>query len=125
MSEEDGIAEATATAEYLTELCSGQRVPLTIYLNPTYVAEDSDLAIEMKRVGYRPPKVQSVIQTILAMRNLHVPVYVGLWCENLANDDGVFTGREDYDKSFREALKLFNKTQDHSVLEDLPSTPKS
>jgi archaeosine synthase beta-subunit len=116
MSEEEGVTEAVKTIEYLHELCAHHNTNLVIYLNPTYVANKSSLAQTMKKAGYKPPKIQSVLKTILSTQPLGIPIYTGLWCENLADETGEFSGRDDYDKRFRNAIKQFNKTQDSSVI---------
>jgi radical SAM enzyme (TIGR01210 family) len=119
MMEEEGVREAVATIRYLADTCRGASTELVIYLNPTYVAEHSPLARAMKETGYKPPKIQSVVRTIIEAVDLGVPVYTGLWCENIAECGNDFTGRKDYDERFRAAVRAFNKTQDSSVFECL------
>lgn len=116
MSEDEGITEAIDTIHYLHDLCGKHNTGLVIYLNPTYIANKSPLASIMKKAGYKPPKIQSVLKTILSVQDLEIPVYTGLWCENLADDKGTFSGRKDYDEGFREIIKQFNKTQNPSIL---------
>jgi radical SAM enzyme (TIGR01210 family) len=124
MTEEEGVHEAVGTMRYLADTCGKASTELVIYLNPTYVAEHSPLARAMKETGYRPPKIQSVVRTIIEAMNLDVPIYTGLWCENIAESGNDFTGRKDYDKRFRAAVKVFNKTQDPSVFERLKLGPE-
>ena len=116
MSEEEGVNEAVATIQYLHNLCTQHNTSLVIYLNPTYVASKSSLATIMKKSGYKPPKIQSVLKTILSTQPLGIPIYTGLWCENLADETGNFSGREDYDREFRNAIKQFNKTQNPAII---------
>jgi hypothetical protein len=124
MSEEEGIEEALATIRYLARKCHAAGTELVIYLNPTYVAKDSPLAAIMKETGYRPPRIQSVVRTIIEARNLGLPIYTGLWCENIAESGNDFSGRGDYDESFRAAVKEFNKTQDFSAFQALELGPE-
>jgi len=70
----------------------------------------------MKLVGYEPPKIQSVIRTILETRNSGISIYTGLWNEGLAEEERDYTARENYDKKLRDYIKEFNRTQDFSVL---------
>ncbi len=119
MTEEEGVREAAATMRYLVDTCHKASTELVIYLNPTYVAENSPLARAMKETGYRPPKIQSVVRTIFEAASLGVPIYTGLWCENIAESGNNFSGRKEYDEKFRTAVKAFNKTQDFSVFECL------
>ncbi|MBN2467169.1 MAG: hypothetical protein JXD19_03365 [Deltaproteobacteria bacterium] len=117
MTEEEGIREALATVDYLQAHCQRAHTALVIYLSPTYIARGSPLAGVMRRVGYRPPKIQSVLKTIIEITRRGIAVYTGLWCENLAEDKGDFSGRDDYDPRIRNVVKEFNKTQDFSLVE--------
>lgn len=119
MTEEEGIQEALATIRYLARKCHKAGTELVIYLNPTYVAENSPLAKMMKKTGYRPPRIQSVVRTIIGAKDLGLPIYTGLWCENISEAGNDFSGRKDYDEKFRAAVKEFNKTQDFSVFKCL------
>lgn len=62
-------------------------------------------------------KIESVLRIILETKHLDVPIYTGLWSENLADEKGDFKGRENYNREFRRAIKLFNATQDYKLLE--------
>lgn len=118
MTEKQGISEAIATIDYLYALCHQAGTDLVIYLNPTYIARGSPLAQAMGKIGYKPPKIQSVMNVILHAYRIGVPIYTGLWSENLADEGGDYTAQEDYDKNFRRAIKNFNKTQDPKILRE-------
>jgi radical SAM enzyme (TIGR01210 family) len=117
MTEADGIKEAVATIAYLSEVCATNRVPLTIYLTPTYIAEGSVLGALAKKDGYLPPTIQSIFQIIVEGRKYGAPIYAGLWSEGLAADRHDFRGRHGYDPALRNALVQFNRTNDFNHLE--------
>ncbi len=114
MTEEEGIQEAVATIKYLKEICVAFQVPLIVYLNPTYVAKDSELAKQMEQVGYTTPTLQSVFQTISEAKQFVVPIYVGLWSEGLAVSDNNNISTDI--KQMRRTLREFNSTQDYSLI---------
>jgi archaeosine synthase beta-subunit len=117
MTEEEGVKESVATIAYLSDLCSRKRVPLTIYLTPTYIAEGSVLGALAREKGYLPPTIQSIFQIIVEGRRYGSPIYVGLWSEGLAEDRNDFRGRHGYDPALRKALVQFNRTNDFNHLE--------
>lgn len=117
MSEEEGVEEGVATIEYLAKKCNESNTELIIYLIPAYVAKYSPISGAMKRVGYKPPKIQSLLKVIYETRELGVPVYNGIWGEDAIDENGDFTCLEDYDSELRDAIKQFNETQDFALLE--------
>ena len=116
MSDSEGVEEAITTITYLAAVASRQKVDLVIYINPTYVAQASPLAREMRAHSYKPPRIQDVLLTILGACHLGIPIYTGLWSEGLADQANDFTSREDFDSALRNAIKKFNHSQDISVL---------
>ncbi|MBN2141954.1 hypothetical protein JW711_01365 [Candidatus Woesearchaeota archaeon] len=119
MSEEQGITEAIKTIEYLKDLTATQAIDLVVYLNPTYVAENAPISRKMHALQYQPPSIQSALQVVFASHAMNVPIYVGLWSENLAGKAGDFNCRADYNPLIKKALKEFNQTQDmHMLLEN-------
>jgi archaeosine synthase beta-subunit len=125
MSEEEGILEAKRTIEYLHEACTKSSTSLVVYLNPTYIANNSPLAALMNRMGYKPPKIQSVVSTIRAANSLGIPIYTGLWSEKLADENGDYRSHDDYDKELRRLIKQFNATQNFDLLSNLQSIQKN
>ena len=55
---------------------------------------------------------------------MDIPIYTGLWSENLADEKGEFNSREDYNKEFRKAIKQFNKSQDPSIIKKFKELTK-
>ncbi|KAF0216246.1 MAG: Fe-S oxidoreductase [bacterium] len=119
MTDEEGIKEAVQTAQYIGEKCSKENTECVIYLNPTYVARDSRLAHQMKETGYRPPKIHDVMRTVIGIKNLGLPVYVGLSSEGLSIADGDVRSSEGFDRKAKRAVKKFNRDQDVSIFQGI------
>jgi archaeosine synthase beta-subunit len=116
MSEEAGVNEAVATMEYLADLCRSHHVPFVAYLTPTYIAEGSYLKRTTKPGDWMPPTIQSIARVVVAGHRLGLPVYTGLWSEDMAEDGADFRGREGYDPELRRALVRYNKKPDLDLL---------
>ncbi|MER7172956.1 hypothetical protein [Streptomyces mesophilus] len=112
MSDEHGVREAVATMEYLKEICDRYGTELTIYLTPTYIAEGSYLQQTTQPGDWTPPTIQSIFEVVLAGHGMGLPVYTGLWSEELADESTDFRGREGYDPELRMAMVRFNRDQD-------------
>lgn len=125
MTEEEGIQEAIRTAEYLAETCQKFGTALVLYLNPVYAAHGTPLAEAFLANRYMPPRIQSVLKVIDAIRSLKVPVYTGLWSEDNAVWSGDYTVHSDYDPAIKEAVKQYNKTQDFAVLQPYLAEPRA
>ncbi len=114
MTEEEGIDEATATIQYLSDKCSAAGTELVVYLNPTYRVEGSRLEKEMIEKDYKPPMIQSVLQVLTETRHCGAKIYTGLSSEGLSDVD--YTSREGYDSRIQKAVRKFNSTQDYEHL---------
>lgn len=125
MTEEHGISEAVATMEYLRDICDRHGTELVIYLTPTYIAEGSHLQQTTRPGDWIPPAIQSIFEVVLAGHRMGLPVYTGLWSEELADESTDFRGREGYDPRLRQAMVSFNRTRDFSHLEPFLPAPAS
>jgi len=123
MSEEAGVAEAIATMEYLGNLCRSYGVPFVVYLTPTYIAEGSYLHRTTEPGDWAPPTIQSIARVVVAGHRLGLPVYTGLWSEDMADDGGDFRSREGYDPELRRALVQYNKNPDLDLLRSFLGKP--
>ncbi|GBE17219.1 radical SAM superfamily protein [bacterium BMS3Abin15] len=110
MSEDDGIREAEKTVAYLKETASKNNVDLIIYLCPTYIAKNSDLAKLMYENKYEPPEYASVLRIVEYCHKLKISVYTGLWSEGLAEPYCVCKADSDEEKKIREKILDFNKS---------------
>ena len=116
MTDEQGAREAIATMEYLAELCGRHEAGLVIYLTPMYVARGSYLERTTRPGEWVPPTIQSIFDVAVTGWRMGLPVYCGLWSEELADEAHDFRGREGYDPALRMALVKFNITGDASHL---------
>lgn len=116
MSEDDGVAEAVRTIEYLAEQTARHGVPFIAYLTPSFVAKGSLLERTSAPGDYLPPTIDSIVRVIAAGHRMGVPLYVGLSNEGLAVEDGDFTARPGYDPARREAIDRYNSTGDFRQL---------
>jgi uncharacterized Fe-S cluster-containing MiaB family protein len=99
-------------SQEIADLGKAYDVPVSIHLNPTYIAEGCSLTNEMLDSGFKPPELTSVIKVIEYASNLKTPIYVGLDDEGQAVEGGTFrsTGL-DKEKAVK-AILDFNRHQD-------------
>jgi archaeosine synthase beta-subunit len=112
LSEEDGIVEAQNGVQEIADLGKAYDVPVSVHMNPTYIAEGCDLTNEMLDSGFKPPELTSVIKVVEFASHLKMPIYVGLDDEGQAVEGGTFrsTGL-DKEKTVK-AILGFNRHQD-------------
>ena len=116
--EEEGIIEANNGITELHDLGEKYKVPVSIHLNPTYIAEGCRLTTELIEHGYEPPELSSILEVLKKAREYDMSIYAGLDDEGLAVQGGTFrsTGL-DKDKTVK-AISAFNKHQDIKKLLD-------
>ncbi|MBI2375678.1 MAG: hypothetical protein HYV07_16905 [Deltaproteobacteria bacterium] len=90
LTEEAGAREARNGVEHLATLGRELSVPVSVHLNPTYMAKECSLTTEMIEHGYQPPELSSIIDVVRSAHELGVPIYVGLDDEGLAIEGGTF-----------------------------------
>jgi len=112
LTEEAGIVEAKNGVQELAGLGSEYGVPVSIHLNPTYIAHGCRLTDDMVKFGYQPPELDSVLQVLYFARELNLQIYAGLDDEGIAIEGGTFrsTGY-DREKTIA-AIIAFNNHQD-------------
>jgi hypothetical protein len=116
LDEAAGLREALDGVEALAALSARYAVPVSVHLNPTYVARGCRLAAELLEHGYQPPELTSVIEVARRARALGLPIYVGLDDEGLAVEGGTFrSGGLDRARAV-EAIRAFNRHQDATRL---------
>lgn len=121
MTERDSIIEALKTIEHLNNLTSIRGVPLVIYLNPIYIPKNSSLSIETKKNNYSPPLACSLVRVITESLKKHpsLPIYIGLYSENLAMSSGDFFCPQGFNSLIREQLKKFNQSQEPAIFKKI------
>ncbi len=119
LSDARAALEAVRTLDHLA--ATGKRLGLSIsaHLNPAYVARGSRLEKEFREQGYVPPRLWTVVDSILPCENLGLPIQVGLDTEGLAVKGGTFHNCGRCDARVRKALEAFSATQDYGPLKEL------
>jgi len=112
LTEQGAIHEAIAGLDHLKKLGQDHGVPVSIHLNPTYMAEECDLTDEMVAHGYQPPELASVLEVVRAAAHRALPIYVGLDDEGLAIEGGTFESSGIDKVRTVKALLQFNRHQD-------------
>ncbi|MGY0063634.1 radical SAM protein [Streptomyces sp. LZ34] len=97
MTDEEAWAEAESSIDYLHEHCAARGIPLTIRLNPMYVAHDTQWARRAEKVeNYQPPQLSDIITLAERKRAQGIAVYLGLTSEGLSDEDKTYRAREDF-----------------------------
>ncbi len=117
ISEEEAIQDIQRGIDYLHQVSTTFGVSINMHLNPTYVSRETSLERDFKKGVYQPPLLQNVIRSVLHAKGKSVSIFVGLSDEGLAVEGGSFLRAGD--ESLVQALELFNRTQNFSVLQDL------
>jgi radical SAM enzyme (TIGR01210 family) len=109
MTDTDASEEATASIRFLTKECANRNLPLSIRLNPMYLAVGSRWAkLAAESPGYLPPRLTGAMRVAEEETQRGVPVYIGLSSEGLAGDGGSYLARDDYHPILIKYVKLFN-----------------
>jgi len=111
LTEQQGIDEAVNGLIELSDLGKKYNVPVSVHLNPTYIAKGCRMSDEMIKVGYEPPQLTSLIKVIIKASELNLPLYAGLDDEGMAVEGGTFKSAGlDREKAVKAILE-FNKHQ--------------
>lgn len=86
MTEQQGVEDVKNTMKYLADLRDTKGVDIVIYLSPTYVAKGTELAKEMVKENYEPPKESSVLEVVRFSDSLGIKTFVRLDDEEVSSD---------------------------------------
>lgn len=108
MSDEEAVAEAEASIDYLAEQAKARGLSLSVRLNPMYAADGSKWARRAHvSPDYQPPRLTDVMRVAEKKRQQGVNIYIGMSTEGL--DDGSnYMAREDYSPALIKPVVLFN-----------------
>lgn len=108
MSDEEAVAEAEVSIDYLAAQAAARRLNLSVRLNPMYAADGSRWAKKAHiSPDYKPPRLTDVMRVAEKKRQEGVNIYIGMSTEGL--DDGSnYMAREDYSPSLIKPVVLFN-----------------
>ena len=112
------IAEAVQTIIHLDKLGKYFKIPVSVRLNPTFVAEGSHLHEKFLQADYSPPTLKDVITVLkkIHLEGIELPIFIGLSEEDLAVYGGSFKRDKTIDQLYYESLKIFNYSQDYELL---------
>lgn len=116
LTEEQGIVEACNGVDELADLSRQYGVPVSIHLNPTYIARGCRLAEELLAHDYEPPELTSLVEVLRDCHRQGIPVYVGLDDEGLAVQGGTFQSTGVDRERVVAAVQAFNRHQDFDRL---------
>ncbi len=108
MSDEEAVAEAEASIDYLAAQTKMRGLDFSVRLNPMYAADGSRWAKKAHvSPDYKPPRLTDVMRVAEKKRQEGVKIYIGMSTEGL--DDGSnYLAREDYSPSLIKPVLLFN-----------------
>lgn len=115
--EREALEDSVATAQKVFALGADRKVPTHVALEPCFVAPQTPLYQAFRQGRYRPPWLWSVVEAVCRIAPLG-PVQVGL------SDEGMNPQQAAHNcvrctRRVRDALAVFNRTQDLSGLRDL------
>jgi radical SAM enzyme (TIGR01210 family) len=119
MTDEEAIRDIQNAIDYLGRLAETHRLPVNLHLNPTYVAEGTQLEVAFRRDEYAPPRLSDVAAAASHARHLPITVFIGLNDEGLAIPGGSFI--RSGDENLVALLEEFNRTQDFDLLDAIPA----
>ncbi len=100
-------------AAWLDTMAARTGVPITLYLNPTYVPAGTELHEAFLAGAYTPPRLADVKRCVAALRRDHIRVRVGLTDEGLAVPGGGFVAPGE--EALVAELRRFNRLQTFAV----------
>lgn len=109
MTDEEAYAEAEKTIDYLVENCKKRNIPLSLRLNPMYVAANSKWAkLATSTSDYKPPRLTDIMKLAEKKAQEGVKLYIGLSTEGLDESGNNYMSREDYSRRLLKPIILFN-----------------
>ncbi|PPK65217.1 radical SAM protein [Actinokineospora auranticolor] len=109
MTDEQAWTEAEKAIDYLHEHCASRRVPLTIRINPMYVAHGTQWAARAQRLpDYKPPRLSDIVAMAERKREEGIAVYLGLTSEGLSDEDKTYRAREDFTRGLLKRAIVMN-----------------
>ncbi len=108
MNDLDAYQEANRTVDFLIHECKLREIPLTLRLNPMYLASGSRLAASVDIRKYNPPKLSDIMRLAEEKKPLCNYIYIGLSTESLSIPENTYAAREDYSSKLIKPILLFN-----------------
>ena len=108
-SDEQGVEEAKATIRYLVAEANSRRIPLSVRINPMYIATDVRWSTKAIKGGYRPPRLTDALEVARFAEMLGADAFIGLSTEGLADEANSFRSREDFSRQLLKDAIVFNQ----------------
>jgi archaeosine synthase beta-subunit len=114
MNDNQAWEEAEASIDYLQQACRQRAIPLTIRLNPMYVAKGTAWARRVNTIeNYQPPRLSDAISLAEKKRAEGLPIYLGLTSEGLSDQRNTYRGSEDFTPTLLKQAIIMNS--DHTT----------
>ena len=110
-TDQDGVAEAKRTIQYLKDQTELRGIQLSVRLNPMYVALDTRWGQKAKKASYKPPRLTDVLTVAEWAQSVGVPSYIGLSAEGNADHNHTFRARDDFTRELLKRAIAFNQSQ--------------
>mgnify|MGYP000991019025 CR=1 FL=1 len=111
MTDQDALDEACATIDYLHKQTLARGLPLSIRLNPMYVAPGTLWGADATERGYVAPRLSDVLAAARHAEKLKVPSYIGLSSEGIPGEHATYRDREDFNKTLLKEAIAWNRSQ--------------
>jgi hypothetical protein len=109
MDDSQAWTEAEASINYLQQACLARTIPLTIRLNPMYVAKGTAWARRAEAMqNYQPPRLSDIVALAEKKRAEGLPVYLGLTSEGLSAQHNTYRGRNDFTTTLLKQAIIMN-----------------
>ncbi|MBN2000206.1 hypothetical protein JW935_21835 [candidate division KSB1 bacterium] len=116
MSRSDAIAECAETVRHIQRLGDYFGLPVSVRINPVFVADGSGLHEQFLAGDYIPPTLDDVVSVLgLLEGNVTIPIHIGLNEEELDVPDGSFNSGSERDRILRNRLQKFNRSGDFGI----------
>ena len=107
-TDEEAIVEAKQTVNFLIAETSRRSIPLSVRLNPMYIANKTRWAAKIVPGQFKPPRLSDVFEIARWTEQQGVPAYVGLSTEGLAGPESSYRSRSDFSSSLLKRVIRFN-----------------
>jgi radical SAM enzyme (TIGR01210 family) len=114
MSDEEAVTDIINAVVYLDSISERYNLKINLHLNMTYVSTGTKLMEAFEKNQYSLASLSLVPKAILAAENTRLTVYLGLYDEGLAIEDGHF--EKVGNLQLIKMLHQFNQTQDYGLL---------
>lgn len=115
MSDGEALEDIRRSINYLHDLSVKSGLCINLHLNPTYVAQGTQLERSFLAEEYSPPYLEDVARAVLCARGKSISLFIGLNDEGLAVPGGSFL--RPGDEALVAELEAFNRSQNYDALE--------